>query len=109
MRKVITKDTTSFREFSTYVEDFYDKWYINKIDKQEKSFDFWIDPKFISSGGYSFGRVAKEIRYKVNVGITDFKITPERSLFSDEYFDDKYTPIQFNFKEFIDLRKLITK
>lgn len=106
LRKVITKDSTSYMPFYTYWADFYDKWFIKKIDRQENSFDFWVDPKFISSEGYGFGRVAKEIRFKINIGITDFKITPQRPLFPEEYFDRYYTPIEFNFKEFMDIKKI---
>lgn len=105
LRKVMLKDTTTLYPFNVFLD--YNKWYINKIDKQKKIINFWTRHSFNSPGGYFFGRVTSEITFEINVGITDFLIYPTRSDFSENYFGRNETPVQFNFKQSIDLKKTI--
>lgn len=103
LRKLISKDNSGLKPFGAWVEDFYDKWFLEKIDRKENTLDYWIDLKNISGDGYSFGRITKEITYKIGVGIINLKIIPQRPFFSDDYIDDGYSPVKFNFQEFVDL------
>ncbi len=109
LRKVISIDSTALRRFPTWAEDFYDKWYIKSINRKENSLNYWIDLKNISAEGYSFGRVAEEITYKMKVGITSFKIRPTYRMFTDEYIDDRYSIIEFKFVEIVDLKSILHK
>lgn len=113
LRKIIIKDTTAMVDFAVGVEDFYDKWFINKIDKQNKIFDFWIELKPFSvelespsSTAYTFGRPNRGITYKVNIGVIGFKMIPTSPEFSKDYIDDSYSSVDFKFVDFIDLKKL---
>jgi len=107
LRILTVKDSTAMIPFFADVEDFYDKWYINKIDKKSQTIDFWIQLKRISTGLYSFGRVTTAIVYKVNKGVIGFKIKPDKPEFSEDYLDSAYSPVEFNFVEFVDLKKLL--
>jgi len=107
LRLLTVKDSTAMIPFFADVEDFYDKWYINKIDKKSQIIDFWIQLKRISTGLYSFGRVTTAIVYKVNTGVIGFKIMPDRPEFSEEYLDSAYSPVKFSFVEFVDLKEFL--
>lgn len=109
-RKIIMKDSTALRPFDIWIDDFYDKWFISKIDRKNKTVDFWIDLKPIHDAEYSFGRTTTEIKYKIGIGITDFTLIPSYSIFNgyfeDSLKDDGYF-VKFNFKEFIDMKTLV--
>jgi len=105
-RKIIFKDSTALKPFSVWVEDFYDKWFISKIDRKNKTIDFWMDLKPIHDSGYSFGRITTEIKYKVGFGVTDFTIIPYYELLG-EYLKGSNFPVPFTFKEVIDIKKFI--
>ncbi|GGE60567.1 hypothetical protein EV200_103640 [Pedobacter psychrotolerans] len=107
LRKIILQDSTALKPFGVWIEDFYDKWFIKKIDKEQMVIDFWINLKLIHDRGFSFGRVTSEIRYKIGVGVTDFKIIPFKLDSMKSYFDDFETPVQFNFVEVLNLSGLI--
>jgi len=105
-RKIIFKDSTALKPFSVWVEDFYDKWFISKIDRKNKTIDFWMDLKPIHDSGYSFGRITTEIKYKIGFGVTDFTIIPYYELLG-EYLKGSNFPVPFTFKEVIDIKKFI--
>ncbi|WP_421941058.1 hypothetical protein [Pedobacter sp.] len=106
-RKVINKDSTALQRFTLgWVMDFYDKWFISKVDRQNKTIDFWIDLKVIHDSGYSFGRITTEIKYKIGFGVTDFTIIPYYELLG-EYLKGSNFPVPFTFKEVIDIKKFI--
>lgn len=107
LRKIISRDSSGLKPFGAWVEDFYDKWFISSIDRSKRTLNCWIDLKNISNEGYAFGRFAKEITYKINVGVVDFKVFPVRPIFSEDYFGDDYLPVEFKFKEFVDLHTII--
>lgn len=97
-------DTSGFFHFD--YDGFDGKWNIKAINKIEKSIVFWINLVKVATGSYSFGRFATEIRFKINVGVTDFSVYPLMPVFSKEYFKNN-EPIKFKFKEFIDLKIFI--
>lgn len=106
LRKVISKDFTSMIPFGTFIEDFYDKWFISKIDRQNKVIDFWINLKPIHDSEYSFGRITTGLKYKIGEGIIGFTIIPNYNVFNGFFKDSPY-PVEFNFKESVDLAKFI--
>ena len=90
------------------VLDFYDKWYISKIDKKNQTIDFWAKFQRISDGGNFFGKVTRAITYKINAGVTDFCISPFKPDFSEKDTEGNYSiPIKFNFVEYVDLKRLL--
>jgi len=96
-------DTSGFFRFD--YDGFDGKWNIKSINKVEKSVVFWINLVRVATGYYSFGRFATEIKFKINTGITDFKVVSLSPLFGKKYNNNSL--VQFNFKEFIDLKILI--
>lgn len=103
------RDSTAIIPFmGAGILDFYDKWYISKIDKKNQTIDFWAKFQRIPDGGNFFGKITSAITYKINVGITDFYISPFRPDFSEKDTEGNYSiPIKFNFVEFVDLKKII--
>lgn len=104
LQKKVISDTSGFFHFD--YDRFDGKWNIKAVNKVEKSIVFWINLVRVATGTYSFGRFATEVRFKINIGITDFKVI---RLFP--FFDEKYNRepelVQFNFKQFVDLKTLI--
>ncbi len=107
LRQIISKDSSAFKPFGTWVDDFYDKWLIKSINRNNKEIDFWISLKPVHDMDFTFGRVTSEIKYKIGVGVTEFSIIPFESEFSKDYFGDVKNPVKFYFKEFINLKELI--
>ncbi|KQN34543.1 hypothetical protein ASE92_13185 [Pedobacter sp. Leaf41] len=106
LRRVIMKDSTALKPFDTWIDDFYDKWFISNIDDKNKTVDFWIDLKPIHDAEYSFGRITTEIKYKIGLGITDFKIIPHYSI-SEVFFKDDFYPVPFHYKKSFNLQTLL--
>lgn len=106
LKRKIIKDTSSLTHFD--YGGFDGKWNVKMINKAEKKIDFWINMVRVATGAYSFGRFANEIRFKVNVGVTDFKLEPLMPIFDEKYMT-KYQDqrIAFNFKEFIDIKTVL--
>ncbi|WP_421941057.1 hypothetical protein [Pedobacter sp.] len=107
LRKTIYRDTTSLLNPGNFIEDFYDQWFISKIDRPNKSINFWIRLKTIRDTGITFGRITSEVIYKIGLGITDFKLIPSRPELPETYIDKHYSPIQFSFKEIMTLNHLL--
>jgi len=107
LRTIIRKDSISYRSFAVNIEDFYDKWFINSFDRQNNTFDFWIQLKNLNTAMYSFGRITTSIKYKVNTGVIGFKMIPYVPIFTDDYIDDASSAVEFKFVEFLDLKKII--
>jgi hypothetical protein len=105
IRKETIADTTTLVPFDLFLD--YDKWYINKIDKQKGIINYWTNLSPREPNGYSFGRITSEITYKINTGITDFAIYPSTYDLPKEYFNKEGGPVRFNFQQAVDLKKII--
>jgi hypothetical protein len=105
IRKETITDTTTLIPFDLFLD--YDKWYINKIDKQKGIINYWTNLTPREPNAYFFGRITTKITYKINTGITDFTIYPSTYDLPKEYFNKEEGLIRFNFQQVVDLKKII--
>ena len=102
----MVSDTSGLGPFFTNGLD--GKWNIKAINKSDKTIDFWIHLIRVSTGDYSYGRFAEEIRFKINRGITDFKVQPLTPLFDEKHMlKYQYRKVSFNFKNSVELKSLL--